>query len=410
MPPAARALGPPPRTPHTSTAGTVSTTCTASTWCTPRAPRTLSTPSTPRTPGTRRTPSGTPRTPLALVTLLLSLTLPTAAQLAVAPSAVAQPATPSAVAQSTAPAPAQLAVAPSAFAQSTAPAAAQLAVTPSAVAQSTAPAPAQLAVALSVGAQPAGVWAGGWGLAPVGGGRPAFYAEGTAGAVLRDTVAVTNRGRAPVSVRLRGSGVPAVFARSGLRIPARTRAEVPFTVTVPRDAGPGDRTGAIVARDAHGRTATVPVRLRVGGPALAALTVEHLAVHPDRITYELVNRGTTVLVPRLAVRADGVFGRVLDRAPRTLPVRLPPGARRTLSEPWPGRPVLDEVRVRLTVTAAGGARDTADTSAAFVPWGAVTGGSAAVAAGAAVLLRRRRGHRTPTAPPPAGAEPTGAVS
>ncbi|MBL1107186.1 hypothetical protein JK361_21685 [Streptomyces sp. 5-8] len=269
---------------------------------------------------------------------------------------------------------------------------------------------AQLAVAPSAVAQPAGALAGGWGLAPLGGGRPAFYAEGTAGAVLRDTVAVTNRGRAPVSVRLRGSGVPAVFARSGLRIPARTRAEVPFTVTVPRDAGPGDRTGAIVARDAHGRTATVPVRLRVGGPALAALTVEHLAVHPDRITYELVNRGTTVLVPRLAVRADGVFGRVLDRAPRTLPVRLPPGARRTLSEPWPGRPVLDEVRVRLTVTAAGGARDTADTSAAFVPWGAVTGGSAAVAAGAAVLLRRRRGHRTPTAPPPAAAEPTGAVS
>ncbi|MFI2759901.1 hypothetical protein ACH5A3_13600 [Streptomyces echinatus] len=254
------------------------------------------------------------------------------------------------------------------------------------------------------------VGAGGWVVAPVGGGRPAFYAEGTAGTVLRDTVAVTNPGRTPVTVRLRGDGVPAVFARSDLRIPARTRAEVPFTVTVPPDAGPGDRTGAIVVRDAHGRTATVPVRLRVGGPALAALTVEHLAVGADRITYELVNRGTTVLVPRLSVRADGVFGRVLDRAPRTLPVRLPPGARRTLSEPWAGRPVLDEVRVRVTVTAAGGARGTADTSAAFVPWGAVTGGSAALAAGAAVLLGRRRGHRARTAPRSAGAEPTGAVS
>jgi hypothetical protein len=139
-----------------------------------------------------------------------------------------------------------------------------------------------------------------------------------------------------------------VFARDGLRVPARTRAQVPFTVTVPRDAGPGDRTGAIEARDAHGRSATVPVRLRVGGPALAALTVEHLAVHADRITYDLVNRGTATLVPRLAVRADGFFGRrVLDRAPRALPVRRPPGTRWTLGEPWPGRPVLDEVRVRL---------------------------------------------------------------
>ncbi|MEU7407955.1 hypothetical protein AB0B40_01265 [Streptomyces sp. NPDC042638] len=265
-----------------------------------------------------------------------------------------------------------------------------------------------LAVALLAAAPRAVARPGGWSLAPLGGGRPAFYAEGVAGTVLRDTVAVTNPGRTPVAVRLRGAGVPAVFARSGLRIPARTRAEVPFTVTVPRDAGPGDRTGAIVARDERGRTATVPVRLRVGGPALAALTVEHLAVHADRITYELVNRGTTPLVPRVAVRADGVFGRVLDRAPRPLPVRLPPGARRTLSEPWSDRPVLDEVRIRLTVT-AGGARDTADASTACVPWGAVAGCSAAVAAGTAVLLRRR-GDRARSVPRPAAAEPTGTVS
>ncbi|MEU6670184.1 hypothetical protein [Streptomyces sp. NPDC046727] len=249
-----------------------------------------------------------------------------------------------------------------------------------------------LLFSLLTAAPPAVAQSGGWSLAPLGDGRPAFYAEGAPGAVLRDTVSVTNAGRTAVTVRLRGTGVPAVFARSGVRIPARTRAEVPFTVTVPQGAAPGDRTGAIVARDTHGRTATVPVRLRVGGPALAALTVEHLAVHGDRITYELVNRGTTVLVPKLAVRADGLFGRVLDRAPRTLPVRLPPGARRTLDEPWPGRPVLDEVRVRLTVTAAGGASDTAGTSAAYVPWGAVAGGVGAVAAGVAVFLLRRRGH------------------
>ncbi|UFR04099.1 hypothetical protein KBP30_24305 [Streptomyces sp. Go40/10] len=259
--------------------------------------------------------------------------------------------------------------------------------------------PALLAAAPSALAE-----SGGWSLAPSGDGRPAFYAEGGPGAVLEDTVAVTNRGRSPVTVRLRGTGVPVSLARAALTVPARTRAEVPFTVTVPRGAGPGDRTGALVARDAHGRTATVPVRLRVGGPALAALTVEHLAVHADRITYDLVNRGTTVLVPKLAVRADGVFGRVLDRAPRTLPVRLPPGARRTFSEPWPGRPLLGEARVRLTVTAGGGARDTASASAAYVPWGAVAGAAAATTVGAAVLLRGRRAR------PAQRAATTGAVS
>ncbi|MGW0766471.1 COG1470 family protein [Streptomyces sp. NPDC002676] len=258
-----------------------------------------------------------------------------------------------------------------------------------------------------------------WSLAPSGGGRPSFYAEGVPGAVLQDTVSVTNRSRKPVSVRLRGTGVPAVFARTALTVPARTRAEVPFTVTVPAGAAPGDRSGAIVARDADGRTATVRLRLRTVGPAVSALTVEHVAVRGDRITYELVNRGTTVLVPRLAVRADGAFGRrVLDRAPRTLPVRLAPGTRRALSEPWPGRPALDFVDVRLTVTAAGGAHATAHASARFVPWGAVTGAGTAAGAVAVLAARRRRRRRDAEGdgPPDGGERPgtevelTGAVT
>ncbi|MFB7335462.1 hypothetical protein ACFC00_28040 [Streptomyces adustus] len=250
-----------------------------------------------------------------------------------------------------------------------------------------------LSVLLLLGAAPAD---GGWSAAPAGGGRPSFYVEGAPGAVQQDAVSLTNRGRRPVTVRLRGTGVPVTFAGAEVRIPARTRADVPFTVTVPADAAPGDRSGTIVARGGDGRTATVPLRLRVGGPELSALTVEHVAVHADRITYELVNRGTTVLAPRLAVRASGVFGRrLLDRAPRALSVELPPGRRLKLSEPWPGRPVLDAVDVTLTATAAGGARDTASGSARFVPWGAVGGTAGAAGAAAAALLAvRRRGART----------------
>ncbi|MEU6194494.1 hypothetical protein [Streptomyces sp. NPDC047061] len=256
----------------------------------------------------------------------------------------------------------------------------------------------------------------GWSLAPAGDGRPSFYAEGAPGAVLQDTVSVTNPGGHPVTVRLTsigiGTGVPVTFAEPAVRVPARTRADVPFTVTVPTGAAPGDRSGTLVAKDADGRTATVRVRLRVGGPALSALTVEHVAVHGDRITYELVNRGTTVLVPKLAVHAEGVFGRdLLDRAPRPLPVRLAPGSRTALSEPWPGHPALDAVDVRLTATAAGGAQDTASTRARFVPWGAVAGTAGALTAGAAVtvvrLRRRRAGHAAE--PLSTKAELTGAV-
>ncbi|MFI5476403.1 hypothetical protein ACIA6D_40200 [Streptomyces cacaoi] len=240
---------------------------------------------------------------------------------------------------------------------------------------------------------------GGWSVAPSGGGRPSFYAEGPPGAVLQDTLSVTNRGTQPLTVRLRatGDGLRVAFAEPALGIPARTRAEVPFTVTVPADAPPGDRPGELLVRDSTGRESAVRLLIRVGGPALAALTVEHVAVRGDRITYELVNRGTTALVPRLAVHADGVLGAVLDRAPRTLPVRLPPGRRLALDEPWPDRPALDAVTVRLTVTAPGAARVTGRASARFVPWGAAAGTAAgALSVAAAAVAVRRRARRTAT--------------
>ncbi|KOG19620.1 hypothetical protein [Streptomyces viridochromogenes] len=250
-----------------------------------------------------------------------------------------------------------------------------------------------LSLLVLLGAAPAANAAEGWALAPAGGGRPSFYGEGAPGTVLEDAVSVTNRGAVPVTVRLRGPGV--TLADGTLRVPGRTRADIPFTVTVPA----ADRTVEIVARDADDRERSVRIRLRVVLPELSALTVEHVAVRGDRIAYELVNRGTTTLVPKLAVRADGLFGRpVLDRAPRTLPVDLPPGSRTKLTEPWPERPALDAVDVRLTVTAGGGASDTAQVSVRFVPWGAVAGAAgllAAVVAVFAVRRRRRRRRRRP---------------
>lgn len=284
---------------------------------------------------------------------------------------------------------------------------------------------------LSLTAAPAVAEEAGWSVVPSAGagtGRPYVYAEGTPGTVLQDTVSVLNPGARPLTVRLRGAdaaaagrGGPAVRTTGGragsdtgtgawiafaeerrghrtaagtvsVRVPAHTRADVPFSVSVPPGASPGDHPGAIVA-SAGGRSSAVRIRLRVGGPALSALTVEHVTFGGGRVSYELVNRGNTVLTPRLAVRADGVLGRVLDRPPRTLPVELAPGRRTTLTEPWRDPPVLDAVDVRLTVTAAGGARATASTRVRFVPWSAVTGAGCGLAAVAALLVARRRGRR-----------------
>lgn len=230
------------------------------------------------------------------------------------------------------------------------------------------------------------------------GGRPYFYAEGDPGAVLQDTVSVTNPGDRPRTVTLRGAG-PAgtgkwlAFAKREVTVPPRTRADVPFTVTVPSGATPGDHLGEVVARGG-GRDERVALRLRVSGPALSALTVERVRVDAGagRISYDLVNRGNTVLEPRVAVRAEGVFGELLDRRARKLPLELAPGRRVSLTEPWGGVPAFDSVDVKLTVTAGGGVRELGAASAWIVPWSSVAGGGALVlvVAGGFVAVRRRR--------------------
>ncbi|MFI0239646.1 hypothetical protein [Streptomyces sp. NPDC016845] len=227
--------------------------------------------------------------------------------------------------------------------------------------------------------------------------RPYIYAEGAPGTVLEDEVAVTNPTTSPLRVTLRGTGAWITLADRDIRVPPRTRAEIPFTVTVPRGATPGDRPGTIVA-DAGDRTSRVRVHLRVGGPTLAALTVEHVrVVDGHRITYDVVNRGNTTLTPRLAVTADGLLGNVLDKAPRTLPLELPPGRRAALTEPWPDAPAFDAVDVKVTVTAGGGARDSATATARFVPWGPLAGALALLAAvGSAARGLVRRRHRPGT--------------
>ncbi|MFJ8398081.1 hypothetical protein [Streptomyces sp. NPDC094144] len=248
------------------------------------------------------------------------------------------------------------------------------------------------------------------------GGRPYFYLEGLPGSVLQDRLSVTNPGPGPLTVRLRGAdayntaeGGFAVRGAHGstgtgawlrtatekVTVPARTRAEVPVSVTVPDDALPGDHPGAIVA-ESGGRSVGVRVRLRVGGPTLAALTVEDVGVAGGTIHYTLVNRGNAVLAPRLAVSADGVFGTLLRREARPLPVELLPGQRVRLTEPWRDTPALDSATVRLRVSAAGGAHSEATASALFVPWLPLSGGALLLLAGAAAgtyAYRRRRAAR-----------------
>ncbi|MFI6688792.1 hypothetical protein [Streptomyces sp. NPDC050485] len=281
------------------------------------------------------------------------------------------------------------------------------------------PATALLLCALSVpAAQAAPAASGDWTAAPASGGgtrpstdgRPCFYLEGAPGTVFEDKVSLSNPSGTPLTLRLRGAaayntanGSFAVreapdpwiaLAAPEVRIPPHTRADVPFAVTVPAGAEPGDHPAALVAA-AGAREVGVRVQLRVAGPTLSALTVESVRIDKGRhlIRYALVNRGNATLAPRLAVRADGVFGRTLDRPAKALPVELLPGQRVELTEPWPHPPALDRVTVSLDVTAQGGAHSAAAATATFVPWGAVAGTALVLLAGGAAafrLVRRRR--------------------
>jgi hypothetical protein len=260
-----------------------------------------------------------------------------------------------------------------------------------------------------------------WTLAPAAGGgtragddgRPYFYLEGDPGTVLQDTLSLTNPGTKPVTVRLRaaqgyntaaGSFAVRPSADSWItplvaseKVPPRTRAEIPFSVTVPAGAAPGDHPAAIVAAS-DGREVGVRIQLRVSGPTLSALTVENVRVDKPAglIRYTLVNRGNTTLTPRLAVRAEGVLGRVLNRPARALPLELLPAQRVALTEKWPDAPLVDSVDVHLTATADGASPARGDASATFVPWGLPAGAGLLVAAVAWLFVRRRRGPSAET--------------
>ncbi|MFE9137224.1 hypothetical protein [Streptomyces sp. NPDC007355] len=256
----------------------------------------------------------------------------------------------------------------------------------------------------AVAAAPPG--AQGWTAAPAAG-RPYAYLEGPAGSVLQDTLSLTNPGARPLTVRLSGHGAPVSFAAPAVTVPARTRADVPFAVTVTADTPPGEHRGTVRAL-AAGREIRVDLRLRVSGPRLAALTVEdvHVDTASGALRYTLVNRGTTVLAPHLAVHAEGVLGTVLDRPGRPLPLTLRPGERTTRTEPWPDPPALDAVTVRLTATAPGAAPATARAEVSFAPGPALTGAAGlllAAAGGGGYAVRRRGRSRTRRAP--AGATP-----
>jgi hypothetical protein len=277
--------------------------------------------------------------------------------------------------------------------------------------------------------------------------RQYFYMEVAQGATVSDKVSIENLSSQPITFRLYGAdayntprdggfalraadqpqtglGAWIHVKNSTLTVPARTRDDIPFTVSVPAGAIPGDHPGAIVALDTtaeatttHGNVAVgihravgARIYLRVSGPTVPAVSVENLRV--DRraplvpglgsstatVHYTLVNHGNVTVHPKVSLKATGwLDGTVLSTPARDTGVDLLPGQQVQLTAPWPDPPQFDHVDLTLSVSAvdlslaaAGAASFTA------VPWLPV--GLGLVLCGAVLVLlwlrkKRGRAHR-----------------
>ncbi|MFE7950672.1 WxL protein peptidoglycan domain-containing protein [Streptomyces sp. NPDC057426] len=272
------------------------------------------------------------------------------------------------------------------------------------------------------------------------GSRPYFYLSADPGTTVTDEVTVANRTGTPRTFRLygadaynterdggfairtsrekqTGAGAWIEPARTRVTVPARSSVTVPYTLTVPEDAEPGDHPGAVVALDERvepggkgsvavgvQRAVGARVYLRVNGPTVPALAVEDVTLDQDRplvpgtgtstalISYTLHNRGNVTLDPRVALRAEGLFGRtLLARDLAEIPSELLPRQRIRLTERWRGSPQFDWGEVTLTATAKD-VRESGRASFLALPWLAA---ATVLAGGAAALtglrVRRRRG-------------------
>ncbi|MET7679842.1 DUF916 domain-containing protein [Streptomyces sp. NPDC005423] len=270
--------------------------------------------------------------------------------------------------------------------------------------------------------------------------RPYFYLSADPGQTIRDKVVLANKTAKPLTFRLyaadayntardggfavrtikermRGVGAWATPARSRVTVPAHRSVTVPFTLRLPEGAEPGDHPGALVALDERidpgsgslalgvRRAVGARVYLRVSGPTLPALAVEHVRVVHHQplvpgtgdsvatISYTLHNTGNVTVDPKVTLKAEGLFGRtLLSRGLTRIPAELLPGQRVRLSEPWRGAPQLDWGDVTLTASAQG-TKESSSASFFALPWLAAVVLLAAAGVGGTLAVRAFRARR-----------------
>lgn len=295
-----------------------------------------------------------------------------------------------------------------------------------------------------------------WAVQPSGPGGPSgrsqFVYDATPGQQLTDHVAITNLSRAELTVTVYGTDAfnsaeggfallpasqkpvdlgawTAVTGAGTFSVAAGKQVVLPFTVTVPANATPGDHAGGIIASVAQARTGdngqvvnvdrrvAARVYLRVAGTLTPALLVDELQVSRDAswnpfggstvtVTYRLRNTGNVRVTATAGVRMSGPFGWTLATTDRLAVPELLPGNAITVTEQITGLPA--PVRMVATVTVEPSTMEvplepTTRTAVIWaVPWPLV-GLLLVLAAATLFLSLRRRVRARPTPPALVGA-------
>ena len=279
--------------------------------------------------------------------------------------------------------------------------------------------------------------------------RSSFTYSATPGARLTDFVAVSNVGETPLSLRiyasdafntpeggfdlLAGTGKPVevgawtAVSTNTVSVPPRSVAIVPFTLTIPANASPGDHAGGIVAAlgteqtGANGQKVAVEQRvgariyLRVSGELQPALSVTDLAAdyHGSllgrgevTLSYVVRNTGNVRLSGTQWAKVSTPWGSTVD-ADALAPIpELLPGSSMTmstkvtglLSTGWlTGTVHVDPVAVPGHPDPAAAPAE-ADVTFAAVPWLYLAALLVLVPALLFWLWRRRRGRTARLAP------------
>ncbi|KIF78131.1 dihydroorotate oxidase [Streptomyces sp. 150FB] len=278
--------------------------------------------------------------------------------------------------------------------------------------------------------------------------RSSFSYGVNPGGRVKDTMTVANRGTAPLTLAVYaadgfttdtgqldlltkakksvGIGAWVHTDNANVTIKPGKSADVPFTITVPANATPGDHVGGILTSlkqsdEAEGvnvdRRLGIRIKLRVSGALRPALAIENL--HADyagtynpfgkgdaTVTYTVHNTGNAILSAKQAVSVSGPFGWLRaeagDIAP---PPELLPGETWKVTVPVHG--VAPGISLAATATLTPLLADASGSTTSLKPVEATAHGWAvpwtllllavvliAIVVGSLVLARRSRARRT----------------